>query len=81
VDAKPVGWASIAPRPEFERVSGDPVAAADGAPGAPVWSIVCFYIHRWAAVPHVSDDPPPVLRREPGRPVMQLELGSPGENR
>ena len=46
VDGEPVGWTSVAPRPEFERISGDPVAAAEGAPGAPIWSVTCFYIHR-----------------------------------
>ena len=46
VDAKPVGWTSVAPRPEYERISGDRAAAVDGAPDAPVWSVVCFYIDR-----------------------------------
>lgn len=140
VDARPVGWASVAPRPEYERISGDHEAAVNGAPDAPVWSIVCFYIDRshrgtgvatalldaaieharaggaqtleaypvepegrtdnasaftglrsmferagfretgrfdrWAAVPLASSDSPPVIRREPGRPVMELRLAA-----
>ncbi len=140
VDAKPVGWTSVAPRPEFERISMDPVAAAEGAPDAPVWSVVCFYIHRdhrgtgvatalldaaieharsagartleaypvepegrtdnasaftglrsmferagfretgrfdrWASVPEASTQSPPILRRHPGRPVMQLQIAA-----
>lgn len=39
-DGRPVGWVSVAPRRQFERIAGPPdVASEDG-----VWSIVCFYI-------------------------------------
>ena len=36
----PVGWVSVAPRREFERIVGPPEQAEDD----PVWSIVCFFI-------------------------------------
>ena len=58
-DGVPVGWVSVAPRTEFERIVGEAgdadakragaEAAADTAAEAgvaPVWSIVCFYIDR-----------------------------------
>jgi len=35
---QPVGWVSVAPRPDFERIAG-PGAREDG-----VWSVVCFFI-------------------------------------
>jgi GNAT superfamily N-acetyltransferase len=41
-DGRPVGWVSVAPRFEFERIAGP----ADRAPAGDeaVWSIVCFFI-------------------------------------
>jgi GNAT superfamily N-acetyltransferase len=44
-DGEPVGWVSVAPRPEFERVTGQAAETEAGAAASPVWSIVCFYIH------------------------------------
>src|SRR5262249_33054457 len=44
-DGQPVGWVSLAPRDEFERISGDHEAAEEGGHD-PVWAIVCFYIDR-----------------------------------
>lgn len=46
VGGRPVGWTSVAPRDEYERISGDAVAAAEGVTGARIWSIVCFYVDR-----------------------------------
>ncbi len=36
---RPVGWISVAPREQFERI-----ASAAEASGERVWSVVCFYI-------------------------------------
>jgi GNAT superfamily N-acetyltransferase len=47
-DGKPVGWTSVAPRPQYgrimrsRRIGPDPAEAADER----VWSIVCFWIPR-----------------------------------
>lgn len=38
----PVGWVSIGPRAEFERLRRSPVMKA--VDGKPVWSIVCFVV-------------------------------------
>lgn len=40
----PVGWVSVAPREEFGRLQRSRVLGS--VDDAPVWSIVCFYIHR-----------------------------------
>ncbi|HEY7599792.1 MAG TPA: GNAT family N-acetyltransferase [Candidatus Limnocylindrales bacterium] len=39
-DGKPVGWMSVAPRRQFERIVGPAGMTADDG----VWSVVCFYI-------------------------------------
>ena len=41
-DGKPVGWVSVAPRLDYERIAGpaNRVPASDAA----VWSVVCFFI-------------------------------------
>jgi GNAT superfamily N-acetyltransferase len=40
---QPVGWVSVSPRAEYRRIVGE----VTGEPGSdPVWSVVCFYIHR-----------------------------------
>jgi GNAT superfamily N-acetyltransferase len=44
VDGKPVGWVSVAPREEFGRVERS--RQLRPIDDKPVWSIVCFYIHR-----------------------------------
>lgn len=41
---KPVGWISIGPRPEFGRVERSPLFKP--VDDKPVWSVVCFFIHR-----------------------------------
>jgi GNAT superfamily N-acetyltransferase len=47
-DGRPIGWVSVAPRPQFgrllrsRRIGPAPEEAADGA----VWSVVCFWIPR-----------------------------------
>jgi GNAT superfamily N-acetyltransferase len=43
-DADPVGWVSVAPRSEFPRVERSP--ALKPIDDRPVWSVVCFFIHR-----------------------------------
>jgi GNAT superfamily N-acetyltransferase len=43
---KPVGWVSLAPRDEYQRISGDRDAAVNGGEKRAVWAIVCFYIDR-----------------------------------
>lgn len=43
-DSAPVGWLSLGPRPDFGRIDRSPLFKAVDA--TPVWSIVCFFIHR-----------------------------------
>jgi GNAT superfamily N-acetyltransferase len=45
-DGHAVGWVSLAPRDEYERISGDQEAAEHGGRKQSVWSVVCFYIER-----------------------------------
>ena len=40
----PIGWCSVAPRQEFGRLQRSPKLKP--VDDAPVWSIVCFFIHR-----------------------------------
>jgi GNAT superfamily N-acetyltransferase len=40
----PVGWVSVAPRPEFGRVERSPILKP--VDDKQVWAIVCFYIDR-----------------------------------
>ena len=44
VDGEPVGWVSVAPREQFGRLERSPVLKR--VDDRPVWSVVCFYIHR-----------------------------------
>src|SRR3954471_21919083 len=46
VDGHAVGWVSLAPRDEYERISGNREAADHGGAKRTVWAIVCFYIDR-----------------------------------
>jgi GNAT superfamily N-acetyltransferase len=46
LDGKPVGWVSIAPREEYGRVERSAMRSA--VDDRPVWSIVCFFVHRSA---------------------------------
>src|SRR3954452_7570426 len=46
LDGRAVGWVSLAPRDEYERISGDQEAADHGGPKRSVWAVVCFYIDR-----------------------------------
>ena len=43
-DGQPVGWVSLAPRPEYGRIVGPPSDHEPGPAASPVWSVVCFYI-------------------------------------
>ncbi len=45
-DGQALGWVSVAPREEFPRVEKS--RALRPVDDEPVWSIVCFYIHRTA---------------------------------
>lgn len=47
-DGKPVGWVSVAPRPQFGRVLRSPVLRPQpqDADDATTWSIVCFWMPR-----------------------------------
>lgn len=48
-DSGPVGWVSVAPRPEFGRVLRSPLfrpADPDDPDDRTVWSVVCFYVPR-----------------------------------
>lgn len=48
----PVGWVSVAPRPQFGRILRSPTLGPrgddepDDSDDTRVWSIVCFFIHR-----------------------------------
>ncbi len=41
---RPVGWCSVAPRAEFGRLSRSRALAP--VDDRPVWSVVCFHVHR-----------------------------------
>lgn len=41
---EPVGWVSVAPRSEYGRIERSPTLKP--VDDRPVWSIVCFFIHR-----------------------------------
>jgi GNAT superfamily N-acetyltransferase len=43
-DGRAVGWCSVAPRQDFGRIERSRVLAR--VDDEPVWSVVCFYIHR-----------------------------------
>ncbi|MGH2795693.1 MAG: GNAT family N-acetyltransferase [Actinomycetota bacterium] len=43
-DDVPVGWVSVAPREQFQRIERSRVLGP--VDDAEVWSVVCFYIHR-----------------------------------
>jgi GNAT superfamily N-acetyltransferase len=43
-DGEPVGWVSVAPREEFPRIERSPTLKP--IDDRPVWSVVCFFIHR-----------------------------------
>jgi GNAT superfamily N-acetyltransferase len=52
-DKIPVGWVSLAPREEFEKLRRSPVMKA--VDDQPVWSIICFVVppvHRGQGVAH-----------------------------
>lgn len=44
VDGEPVGWCSVAPREEFGKIERSRTLGP--IDDRPVWSIVCFFIHR-----------------------------------
>jgi GNAT superfamily N-acetyltransferase len=43
-EGEPVGWVSVAPRQEFPRIERSPTLKP--IDDRPVWSVVCFFIHR-----------------------------------
>jgi GNAT superfamily N-acetyltransferase len=44
VEGEPVGWVSVAPREQFGRIERS--KALKPVDEEPVWSVVCFFIHR-----------------------------------
>lgn len=44
LDGVPVGWISLAPRPEYVRIEQSRSEVYRRLDGAPVWSVVCFFI-------------------------------------
>jgi GNAT superfamily N-acetyltransferase len=52
-DGEAVGWVSLAPRPDYERLTHSTVLAPVDA--KPVWSIVCFVVGRKARGQGVAD--------------------------
>jgi GNAT superfamily N-acetyltransferase len=45
-DAEAVGWASISPRAQLERLEHVPFAPEDDSTDERAWSAACFYVHR-----------------------------------
>jgi len=43
-EGRPVGWMSVAPRPEFRRIEAADEGRAEEAGAEGIWSVVCFYI-------------------------------------
>jgi GNAT superfamily N-acetyltransferase len=88
IDGRPVGWVSVAPRDEYERISLDREAADHGAKGASVWSVVCFYIDREhrgegiasalldAAIEHARNNGATVLEAYPVEPDGRVDNAS-----
>lgn len=73
-DGHPIGWVSVAPRDEYERISGDHHAAEQGATGSPVWAVVCFYVdrhHRGAGVAGALLDAAVDYARSSGATVLE----------
>jgi GNAT superfamily N-acetyltransferase len=44
IDNRPVGWISLGPKEEFGRIVRSPLFKS--VDNQPVWSIVCFFIHK-----------------------------------
>lgn len=44
LDGEPAGWCALGPRPDFSRLGRSRILAP--VDDRPVWSIVCFFIHR-----------------------------------
>jgi GNAT superfamily N-acetyltransferase len=42
--SRPVGWVSVAPREQFERISRSPVIGPADRDETGIWSLVCFWI-------------------------------------
>jgi GNAT superfamily N-acetyltransferase len=94
--AKPVGWCSVAPREEFQRILRSPTLRPFDQ--RPAWSVVCFYVDRAArgcgvaerlldaAVEHATAAGAELLEGYPRdvsdrvRPIMRLVLGPAGRH-
>jgi GNAT superfamily N-acetyltransferase len=86
-DGQPVGWVSVAPRPEYERIAGPASETERGAATPSVWSVVCFYIHGRkrgtgiatalldAAVEHARSGGAQVLEAYPVEPEDRMHNG------
>ncbi|MBI4261244.1 MAG: GNAT family N-acetyltransferase [Actinobacteria bacterium] len=85
-DGEPVGWVSVAPREQLGRIERSPTTRP--IDDRPVWSVVCFYIHRShrssgvgtellrAAVDHARDRGARIVEGypyDPGRRVPNSE--------
>jgi GNAT superfamily N-acetyltransferase len=87
-DGDPVGWVSLAPRDEYERISGDREAAVHGGAKQSVWAIVCFYIDRGsrgqgvatalldAAIDYARREGATLLEAYPVEPDGRIDSGS-----
>jgi GNAT superfamily N-acetyltransferase len=53
IDGEPVGWCSVGPREVYPRL--DHSRTLKRADEQPVWSVVCFYIHRANARQGIGD--------------------------
>jgi GNAT superfamily N-acetyltransferase len=78
--SEPVGWVSVAPRVEFERLERSRVLGP--VDGRRVWSVVCFYIHRrhrGTGVSRALLDAAIGFARDQGARVVEAYPKDPGE--
>ncbi len=82
----PVGWVSVAPRPEFGRVLRSPITRLepDARSDASTWSVVCFYVpkgERSRGVAHALLSGAVAWARERGATVIEGYPVDPGDDR
>ena len=84
--ADPVGWVSVAPRPEYGRVLRSPITRLDPAAreDAAVWAVVCFFVPRGIrsqGVAHALLAGAVAWAREQGAIVIEGYPVDPGDTR
>jgi GNAT superfamily N-acetyltransferase len=83
---EPVGWVSVAPRPEYGRVLRSPITRLDppAREDASAWSVVCFFVPRGArsqGVAHALLAGAVAWARERGATVLEGYPVDPGDAR